>query len=510
MKKERKNTGKKLFIPTVEWRHVHPVMMECASDMYYTQLSSTIATLLKNRIGDKLGFDNDEYKDLGITIAAYLEDKVSNLNIWNSFISLYRKKYDNSYPFYDIDGEEMYDDEPNFSDIRFLLWDSLNQASPDSFINPLTEPIKLLAKEIYELLSEEYETAPETPEMRDYILDIEKYNDVMQIRELCKWVVSSSYMLCSRDIPSHYEELSKNFSLITEGMDEMMKLYFFMNYLVMNTSSGPLDLYPWEYLAEMLELSGEEKLMAKATMLRDIKALSVLPYKALKRETEGVVVKDVKGESITISYDMLTKDAAKDIDRNDVLMTTLYYCNGEWNINGASSIVKSDVAFNGFVKDYKERMKQQKLAKEYYLKKNSGSPIGIEYSFEDFKSKFGLDNIPDKSPEQMSQQMNDAKDILYFINDDGTLSLLPGCGDVVNLPGNALYDKEEAVKKAAQLILNDEASDEMRMYLIDNGLIPDARLSGALPDEEAKAWFKKYASFINCCCHSDSLHFNFP
>lgn len=503
---------KKLLVPAKEWRKVHPFGIECESDLYYAQLASDLATSIKKSISGALDIHDDDYKDIGINIAAYLEDKVSGLNIWNSFISLYKKEYGNGYPFYDIEGEEMFDDEPNFSDIRFLLWNGINFALSDNYLNPLSSPIEVLAEDIFGILEEEYEIAPESPEFRNYIYDSGKYDDVIEIREMCEWIVSSSYLFASRKIEEHFEDIFEKFSPVLEGVDDFMSTYIFMQYFVMDTTSGPLDLHPWKYLAEMLELSGEKKLVGKAPAVREIKTYDMLPYLVLSKDDDGLKVMNVAGDEMTVSYDALTHEKANDVDPGDVIMTALFFCNGEWNINGGSSIIKKP-AKNEFEKNierFRQTREQQKLNKEYYLKKNSGSPIGIAPDYDAFCKKFGLDAVPDKSDKKLKENMKSAKGMVYFVNDDGTMTILQDAAYFVKLPGNTFYDETKATEESALLILGDLISDEMRQYLIDNNLIPDARLSGDLPDDLAKSWFKKYASFINRNCHSDKIHYNLP
>ena len=51
----------------------------------------------------------------------------------------------------------------------------------------------------------------------------------------------------------------------------------------------------------------------------------------------------------------------------------------------------------------------------------------------------------------------------------------------------------------------------MRQYIMDNGLMPDARLaSPSIPDSEAKTWFAENAPFLVALIHSDDVEVNMP
>lgn len=508
--KSNESKIKKIFIPVNEWRRFHPIGLVCASDRYYTNLASQIASLAKSKIGNNSDFTTEDYKYIGFAIAAYLEDKVTGLNMWNAFISLYRKNIGNDYPFYDIENEEMYDNEPNFSDIRFLVWYEIDRGTEDCLINPLNPAIESLARDIYDFVIEEYESAPDSPELYDAILDKEQYDDRLKIREMCMFINSRSYLFATNNIEENFDEISRIIEVFGDSIDEFKKMYFITSYLSFNVSSGPLNLLPWEWLAEMMELSGNRERQRIAKRLREMKSYLLMPYLIEKDTKKGLDVETVFGKHLTISYDMLPNDSTPDVQEKSVLFASLFYYNGEWNINGMSSFTEMGGYYN-YREDLLKHKESQKFAFEYQLNKNGNSRIGVAADISELKIIMGTDNTPDTTSAEIRNRVKDDKDLLYFINeDDGSISIVPDGAKVVKLPGNKYYDVEYATKEAAILILDDEASAELRKYLIDNDLIPDARLSGNHTDQFAKAWFARNAEFLNLYCHTDEVHFELP
>lgn len=508
--KAKESKIKKIFIPVNEWRKFHPIGLVCASDRYYTNLASQIATLVKSKLGDASDLTTEDYKYIGFAIAAYLEDKVTGLNMWNAFISLYRKKIGNDYPFYDIENEEMYDNEPNFSDIRFLVWYETDRGREDCLINPLNPIIESLARDIYDLVVEEYESAPDSPELYDAIFDTSQYDDPLKVREMCMFINSRSYLFATNNIEENFDEISRVIEVFGDTIDEFKKIYFITSYLSFNVSTGPLNLLPWEWLAEMMELSGDSERQKIAKRLREMKSYMLMPYLIEKDSKKGLEVESVFGKHLTISYDMLLKDNTPDVQERSVIFASLFYYNGEWNINGMSSFTEKG-GYDDYREEFIKRKESQKLAFKYNLNKNGDSRIGVVADFSELKIIMGTENTPHNTSAEMKKRMEEDKDLLYFINeDDGSISIVPDGAKAVKLPGNKYYDVEYATKEAALLILGDEASEELRKYLIDNHLIPDARLSGNYTDEFAKAWFARNAAFLNLYRHTDKVHFEIP
>lgn len=120
--KKRRN----ILVPTIEWQGVHPQGVRCKSDAYYAKLSTRLANLIREMFGDDPDISDEEIKGIAIALCAYMEDKINGTQIWNSFMAIYREKFNRFYPFYDVEADDLMDDEPNKPDVRFLLWYNFN------------------------------------------------------------------------------------------------------------------------------------------------------------------------------------------------------------------------------------------------------------------------------------------------------------------------------------------------------------------------------------------------
>lgn len=104
---------------------------------------------------------------MAITLACYVEDVVAGSGVWAAFISLYRKKYKNSFPFYNIRAQFSlfpYDDElPSFHAVLFLLWYVADGVNPGTVLNPNNPVLRMLAMTLMLDLAKAYDDAPESP-----------------------------------------------------------------------------------------------------------------------------------------------------------------------------------------------------------------------------------------------------------------------------------------------------------------------------------------------------------
>ena len=115
----------------------------------------------------------NEEKDaryFSLCLTAWFEDVISQVGIWTTFTAACKKRYGNWLPFYPLD-ENYYPDEINVEDIRFLLWHHIQFSSRDEgrIINPENPGIELIANELYCILDEIYETAPENERLWQFM-----------------------------------------------------------------------------------------------------------------------------------------------------------------------------------------------------------------------------------------------------------------------------------------------------------------------------------------------------
>ena len=91
-----RKASKNILVPTVRWREVHPMGVVCRSDAYYAKMAGRMAGMIRDMIGNAVEATEDDIVDVAVELAAYLEDKINGINLWNAFMALYREKFGRS------------------------------------------------------------------------------------------------------------------------------------------------------------------------------------------------------------------------------------------------------------------------------------------------------------------------------------------------------------------------------------------------------------------------------
>lgn len=145
-----------------DWMNIHPYKNLQPSDSYFVELANRLYELI---MIDELP---EKYKKkLGLYTAAYLEDIISCLGLWKSFTKEHKRLYKETLPFYN--DKEYIDDEPNLSDICFIIWNTWQKALYNhDYINPLDKRIKEQANIFYNIISDAYEEAPENEFLNNF------------------------------------------------------------------------------------------------------------------------------------------------------------------------------------------------------------------------------------------------------------------------------------------------------------------------------------------------------
>lgn len=149
----------KLYIK--DWLAIHPYIQQQTTDRYFVDLANRLySTCTIREIPESIK------KKLCLYTAAYFEDVISGLGLWQAFIKKHLELYDTSLPFYTIRPNYI-KDEINEEDIRFIIWNTLEKAPyKHLYINPMDRNIEETAHLFFRILDEEYETLPPMPRYR--------------------------------------------------------------------------------------------------------------------------------------------------------------------------------------------------------------------------------------------------------------------------------------------------------------------------------------------------------
>lgn len=175
---------KKIF--PQQWLDVHPYEVQQSSDVYYVELANHLYHAAQiNDIPEQVR------KDICVYVATYLEDIVSGLRLWEAFRLMYKQLYGGKLPFYDIEND-YYDDEINYSDVCFLIWNTWQKAQyQHPFINPFNSSIFKLADLLMPLLDSAYQEAPENDILTDYF---SKFDSPELYDHKLSWLFGHTYL----------------------------------------------------------------------------------------------------------------------------------------------------------------------------------------------------------------------------------------------------------------------------------------------------------------------------
>lgn len=169
-----------------DWLSIHPYTSQQPSDKYFIDLSNQLYTV---SISEELPVHFR--KKLCTYTAAYLEDIISNLGLWNSFRQEHRRLYHTALPFYAVSTDYI-DEEVNEEDIRFIIWNTWQKALyPHSYINPNDERIHRLSQSFYQILCKAYEEAPENDVLENYFQD---FKDEKDADRKLTWLFGHTYL----------------------------------------------------------------------------------------------------------------------------------------------------------------------------------------------------------------------------------------------------------------------------------------------------------------------------
>lgn len=187
---------KNIKIFSKDWLALHPYVQSTPVDSYYTNIANRIYDIL---VATELinSFEGDEAKQISIRMAAYFEDVISQTNIWRTFISGFKERYERYLPFFTT-SDHYYEDEANLEDVRFLLWHFTQQYHgwrKGTFVNPDNPANQAAANMIYKIFCDEWTVAPENIRMQELFSNETRYDNPDNYNNLLYWFHYNSYLL---------------------------------------------------------------------------------------------------------------------------------------------------------------------------------------------------------------------------------------------------------------------------------------------------------------------------
>lgn len=504
-------------VTLMEFSATHFKGIRFASDSFYTSLANKLNGIIQHMIGGNMAPEHT--KRLSINLACYVEDLVSGSGVWSAFTSLHEKKYGRKLPFFNLDKPAIpvpYDDElPSLHAVQFLIWYTLNSAKPDTVMSPLNPALSMLSMRIMPELMDAYENAPESP-ARPAIMPEEEMGVPLffQIRNLCSWLCTGCYLTRVNDMQSVSTDYNAFISNLLDKVNSPDKKgqieYAVKSFVPMNTRIGPLAIPAYEWLAEIVDLYHEEEEERYLPLLREIKSLPYQYYKYKKVDTKTATLVNLEGEEMTMSATTLPdeKFMSKIKEGMSALMSLVWF-DGAWVMNSIGLQTLPDEAYDMALKEFREKQDNDNYTYRYLMKHLKNKRFGVFADYKEYMAKAYPDRqLNENIPPEIAHDLKDSDNIVYFINSDGSTSILPGWATCIKLRCNKFYDKAEATADGISLICNQSmTTPEMRQYMIDNNMLADAAMNSVISEAAGRQLFQENIRFFNDYYSRDSLKY---
>ena len=486
-----------------KWLELHPYKQTNSVDQYYVGIANEIhKRLYSSTIAD--AFEEEEnIRYTSLCLAAWFEDVISQTGIWQAFTAECRKRYGAYLPFYPIKGD-YFPDEINLEDIRFLLWHHIQYLCRGiSAINPENPGIEQTAQEIYGLLAEEYETAPENERMQEFLYHSAMgEEDFFRYREILDWFHYQCYFNIENVAQCRDEaERLLDDEKITPEMAETL-IYATRTSLTFKGRRNLLSLTSPEWLALIGNAHPEHQLWGK------VKVRENSCYLLEKEDDRYLYVKDLCSEDegefkITKKSLNLSAIRSREAGKSTLICELIYFGNAWWQC-GMLLENKYDQKMAEYVDDLTKQKEKtnEKAAFHDFIKASGGKSFVFCQSQEEI-SDFLLNKMDYNLKEGLDiPRINTENGAMLMANPHTGLHIQFKLCECIKSPDNPNYNKEEAEKNAIMFIVNPNIIPyQLSCILQDEGMLPDAYLNSLQRKEYGQEFIRKNAHFLTDYFH---------
>ena len=475
-----------------EWRRMHPDGMAAGSDHYYANLASRIAQIVAHSGMDDAFPDGEGIKEAAMRLTAYLEDICTGIGIWKTLTGTCQRQYGKVLPF--LDTTDYCQDEPNLQDVQLLLWDIIQSYDCDRFINPENPAITLAAKDIFDIFDSEYETAPDTPELTEYLHEPAMQTDFWQMRKRLEWLFMQSYInLRGRlNFADSMAEISRR---------EHAEQEAYINYIhhLFTDRHNMAILTPGEWLSA---LSGQR-------IDIDASLFANRCYRIIAIEDEAIRVRDLVNDKELsvekISFEEKWVNGLRlSTDANDLYMGLVRYNDKYYQCGSMLEIPAGRL--NPILEQVRQRDYQKSLMpsnEESFYKASGGKPIvflkGIDALKHFYEKKIGVPLTGDylrQMQEAVREQTDDGMLAVMGTPNQGNL-IITGCIPAIKHKDNPFYDHEYAVQYGQGLLMNPMAVDYSAVCtMIDQGMLADVSINSLKGQEHGHRLLQDNIQFV--------------
>jgi hypothetical protein len=487
---------KSSFISTLEFRTLHPEGVISNSDVYFATLANKILrTLLSEKI-IKQDFSENFLRQIALKSVSYLEDTVSQWGLFNGFRKLHEQLCGNQMPFYTLN-DDYYSDEINIEDVQFLVWSTLqeycNEKDENRFINPDNPMIMFLSSLIFNILDDQYETAPENEKIYE-LLHERYFEDFFNFRQLLEWLCYNSY-LSTNNAKNAVERLKVSIRKKNKEDKDYAKLFIYL------VESNAIFYYVCTPLS-VKAIDWFRSISTNSPMLERIENVSFRPfqrYKIMGSNDSFINLESFSEDKAKIS---LARESMNSLDANqtreffigkEIVQTSLVFFDGIWQINGASifmEMTEEIQAEEDRKVEEKKRFEENVLySYETLLKYNKNKQIAFlknsceleQFWIEAFSDMTNADDFIKNNPCKNKYNL-----VLFLYSKNGAF-VIPNIADSIKYPGNKLYNSNTNNNEGLALLTGGfPAPLEFLEFIINNNYIPDARINSIQSTERGK------------------------
>lgn len=496
----------------VEWLAFHPYKRIDEIDRYYTGIANKICAVLDEVEEQNLFQDEEASHHVALCLAGWFEDVISQTGIWMAFTAECKKRYGDWIPFYEPK-DDYFPDEVNLEDVRFLLWHHLQYLYKGKrIIHPENPGIKLVAEKIYDLLADEYETAPENERLWQFLHPSDDEAGKFEYyREVLQWFHFSSYFNIENleQMDEEMEELYTKFSE-EEKMDcELEQVYSIQQSLMWRGRWGLLSLTSPEWLALVAAQTEGPKIWTEIKVRQD-------SFYLLKGEDEeSLLVEDLcdgKGETVRVAKSSLRLKALENYRIGiDVLYCMLVFYRGIYLQVGTMIMRERDDKMEQLIEGMSAsnaRFKEKGLF-HAFRKAANGKCFRFFQSKEEMFRFLTKDMNCSMEENNRFTNLNASNGILLMASPRNGLEVQTEFCSCVKSPDNPFYDQAKAEEDAIFFMIDPGViTYDLSCILQDRNMLPDAELNSLKGREYGKAFIRRHSRFLTdyffrCCREKD-------
>lgn len=456
-----------------EWSHSHPFGQSAASDRFYASLASEIWRDITVQLFMP-GIPDGVTRFAAIMMAAYLEDTVSNTGIWQATRNLYRRRFGDVLPFFEVDPDDYFEDDVNIQDLKVLCWMAFNRigATDGRCFSPLSEGIARMAQIGFDHLVEAFDKAPVCKRSADSIGNVLKKHNCFELRSLGLWLATDCPLTAdpyaAADMMEDAEELFEAFGDrdldlgLEEALYDVESKYGWKKYI------GMMGCGSWQYLAEMARIRGLEE---TAALLDTVRYRKIDAYEIIRFDKNSVWLKSAAGEEFEI--DRISLKSGSHLKDNKAVLTSIVKFGDRYFQNGVAVFVpslSSDGESPVSISEFPEKM--MALIRNV-VKKNRGRRAYYCKDENDVRDILGDDLFPKFQGDPSDKPDN----LVLLLSDEEPPRLLSDDCDFFKDPKNPFYDSADKVfngEEALSFIVSSGLPDDLIDYIVAKKLLPDA------------------------------------